>query len=315
MSTKQNATKLFSGQNSLYLSENIAKYYGQDLGRINYTKFKDGEFSVSFDETVRGCDVFLILSTFSPADNLMELLMMIDAAKRASAHYITAVIPYFGFARQDRKDKPRTAIAARLVADLLTAAGITRVMTIDLHAPQIQGFFNVPVDHLYSSKIFLKYINDLNLPNLTICAPDMGAAPRARSYTKRLNCDMVVCDKTRKAANLIEKITLIGDVRGRDVIIVDDIVDTAGTICKVSDTIMENGANSVRAICTHGVFSGDALEKIEKSALQEIVVTNSIPQNQQSHKLKVISVAEMLAIAIKSVNEHTSINTLFENPI
>jgi len=314
MPARINETKLFSGQNSRYLAEKMAKSYGKELGSVTINRFKDGEFAVSFDETVRGCDVFLIQSTFAPQDNLMELLMMIDAAKRASAHYITAVIPYFGMARQDRKDKPRVAIGARLVADLLSAAGVYRVMTMDLHAAQIQGFFNVPVDHLYASKIFIPYIQSLNLDKLTICAPDMGAASRVRSYLKKLDADMVVCDKVRKEANKVESITLIGDVKGRDVVIIDDIIDTAGTICKVADAIMERGARSVRACCTHPVLSGDAYQNINKSSLVEVVVADTIPlrEGEDHSKIRVISVADLFAKAIRSVNEHQSINNLFE---
>jgi ribose-phosphate pyrophosphokinase len=314
MPARINETKLFSGQNSRYLAEKMAKSYGKELGSVTINRFKDGEFAVSFDETVRGCDVFLIQSTFAPQDNLMELLMMIDAAKRASAHYITAVIPYFGMARQDRKDKPRVAIGARLVADLLSAAGVYRVMTMDLHAAQIQGFFNVPVDHLYASKIFIPYIQSLNLDKLTICAPDMGAASRVRSYLKKLDADMVVCDKVRKEANKVESITLIGDVKDRDVVIIDDIIDTAGTICKVADAIMERGARSVRACCTHPVLSGDAYQNINKSSLVEVVVADTIPlrEGEDHSKIRVISVADLFAKAIRSVNEHQSINNLFE---
>jgi ribose-phosphate pyrophosphokinase len=314
MPARINETKLFSGQNSRYLAEKIAKSYGKELGSVTINRFKDGEFAVSFDETVRGCDVFLIQSTFAPQDNLMELLMMIDAAKRASAHYITAVIPYFGMARQDRKDKPRVAIGARLVADLLSAAGVYRVMTMDLHAAQIQGFFNVPVDHLYASKIFIPYIQSLNLDKLTICAPDMGAASRVRSYLKKLDADMVVCDKVRKEANKVESITLIGDVKDRDVVIIDDIIDTAGTICKVADAIMERGARSVRACCTHPVLSGEAYNNINNSALVEVVVADTLPlrEGEDHSKIRVISVADLFAKAIRSVNEHQSINNLFE---
>ena len=314
MPARINETKLFSGQNSRYLAEKIAKLYGKELGSVTINRFKDGEFAVSFDETVRGCDVFLIQSTFAPQDNLMEILMMVDAAKRASAHYITAVIPYFGMARQDRKDKPRVAIGARLVADLLSAAGVYRVMTMDLHAAQIQGFFNVPVDHLYASKIFIPYIQSLNLDKLTICAPDMGAASRVRSYLKKLDADMVVCDKVRKEANKVESITLIGDVKDRDVVIIDDIIDTAGTICKVADAIMERGARSVRACCTHPVLSGEAYSNINNSSLVEVVVADTLPlrEGEDHSKIRVISVADLFAKAIRSVNEHQSINNLFE---
>jgi ribose-phosphate pyrophosphokinase len=239
-------------------------------------------------------------------------MLLIDACKRASAHYITAVIPYFGLARQDRKDKPRVPIGARMVADMLTNAGATRIMTMDLHAPQIQGFFNVPVDHLDSTTIFVPYIKQLNLPNLTIAAPDMGAAARAKVFTKHLNCDMIVCDKTRARANVVEKITIIGDVEGRDVVIVDDIVDTAGTICKVAEEIMKNGANSVRAFCTHPVLSGNAYDTIENSQLTELVVCNTLPLKKTSPKIKQLSVADLFAKSIRSVKEFNSISHLFE---
>lgn len=305
-------TKIFAGESSRYLAEEIARSFGAPLGDKSLSRFSDGEFQPCFNESVRGADVFLVQSTFAPQDNLMELLLMIDAAKRASAHYITAVIPYFGLARQDRKDKPRVAIGARLVADMISKAGVYRVMTMDLHAAQIQGFFSVPVDHLDSSTIFIPYIKQLKLPNLTIGAPDMGAAPRARVFTKHLECDMVVCDKTRARANVIERITLIGDVKDRDVVIVDDIVDTAGTICKVADEMMRKGARSVRAMCTHPVLSGKAYENIENSALTELVVTNTIPLRQASSKIKVLSVADIFAKTIQSVTENTSISHLFE---
>lgn len=309
---KYHDTKLFSGEATQYLAKKIADAYGKPLGQMTTLRFSDGEFQPCIEESVRGCDVFLVQSTFAPSDNLMELLLMIDACKRASAHYITAVIPYFGLARQDRKDKPRVAIGARLVADMLTKAGITRVMTMDLHAPQIQGFFNVPVDHLDSSTIFIPYIKSLQLPNLTIAAPDMGAAARAKVFTKHLDCDMIVCDKTRARANVVEKITIIGDVQGRDVVIVDDIVDTAGTICKVAEEIMKNGANSVRAFCTHPVLSGKAYENIENSALTELVVTDTLPLKRSSNKIKVLTVANLFAKSIQSVKEFNSISHLFE---
>ncbi len=305
-------TKIFAGESSRYLAEEIARAYGTPLGDKSLSRFSDGEFQPCFNESVRGADVFLVQSTFAPQDNLVELLLMIDAAKRASAHYITAVIPYFGLARQDRKDKPRVAIGARLVADMISKAGVYRVMTMDLHAAQIQGFFSVPVDHLDSSTIFIPYIKQLKLQNLTIGAPDMGAAPRARVFTKHLECDMVVCDKTRARANVIERITLIGDVKDRDVVIVDDIVDTAGTICKVADEMMRKGARSVRAMCTHPVLSGKAYENIENSALTELVVTDTIPLRQQTSKIKVLTVAEIFAKTIQSVTENTSISHLFE---
>jgi len=303
---------MFSGDATKFLGEKIADSYGKPLGDMTVLRFSDGEFQPSINESVRGCDVFLIQSTFAPGDNLLELMLLIDACKRASAHYITAVIPYFGLARQDRKDKPRVPIGARMVADMLTNAGATRIMTMDLHAPQIQGFFNVPVDHLDSTTIFVPYIKQLNLPNLTIAAPDMGAAARAKVFTKHLNCDMIVCDKTRTRANVVEKITIIGDVEGRDVVIVDDIVDTAGTICKVADEIMKNGASSVRAFCTHPVLSGNAYENIENSQLTELVVCNTLPLNKSSKKIKQLSVADLFAKSIRSVKEFNSISHLFE---
>src|SRR4051812_38234479 len=246
--------KIFSGSATKYLADDIALAYGQPLGRVNVDRFSDGEFSPSFDETVRGCDVFIIQSTFAPSDNLMELLLLIDAAKRASAHYITAVIPYFGFARSDRKDKPRVAIAAKLVANLLEAAGVTRIMTMDLHAPQIQGFFDVPVDHLDASSLFVPYIKSLKLPNLTIAAPDMGGVHRARSYAKYFNADIVICDKQRKKANEIEGMTVIGDVEGRDIMLIDDIVDTAGAFIKKKKKMFEKGGKRGRGDCFYGRF-------------------------------------------------------------
>lgn len=309
---KHHDIKLFAGDATRALGEKIALAYGKPLGNMEVMRFSDGEFQPCINESVRGCDVFLIQSTFAPADNLLELMLLIDACKRASAHYITAVIPYFGLARQDRKDKPRVPIGSRMVADMLTGAGVTRIMTMDLHAPQIQGFFNVPVDHLDSTTVFVPYIKHLNLPNLTIAAPDMGAAARAKVFTKHLNCDMIVCDKTRARANVVEKITIIGDVEGRDVVIVDDIVDTAGTICKVADEIMAKGASSVRAFCTHPVLSGKAYENIENSQLTELVVTDTLPLRRESNKIKVLSVAELFAKSIHSVKEFSSISHLFE---
>lgn len=303
---------MFSGDATKFLGEKIAESYGKPLGDLTVLRFSDGEFQPCINESVRGCDVFLIQSTFAPGDNLLELMLLIDACKRASAHYITAVIPYFGLARQDRKDKPRVPIGARMVADMLTNAGATRIMTMDLHAPQIQGFFNVPVDHLDSTTIFVPYIKQLNLPNLTIAAPDMGAAARAKVFTKHLNCDMIVCDKTRARANVVEKITIIGDVEGRDVVIVDDIVDTAGTICKVAEEIMKNGASSVRAFCTHPVLSGNAYDTIENSQLTELVVCNTLPLKKTSPKIKQLSVADLFAKSIRSVKEFNSISHLFE---
>ena len=303
--------KIFGGTASKYLAEQIASHYGAPLGDLQVVRFSDGEFSPSFDESVRGCDVFIIQSTFSPTDNLFELLLLIDAAKRASAHYITAVIPYFGFARSDRKDKPRVAIASKLVANLLTAAGVTRIMTMDLHAPQIQGFFDVPVDHMDASAIFVPYIKSLDLPNMLICAPDMGGVHRARTYASYFNADMAIIDKHRKRANEIESMTVIGDVKGRDVILVDDIIDTAGTLTKAAGLLIDSGAASVRAFCTHPVLSGAAYERVENSHLTELVVCDTIPLKKESSKIKQLSTSALFAKAIQRVYAYEAINSLF----
>ena len=303
--------KLVSGQATRYLAEEIATSFGQPLGEVTIARFSDGEFQPSLDESVRGCDVFIIQSTFAPSDNLLELLMVIDATKRASAHYITAVIPYFGFSRQDRKDKPRVPIASKMVANLLTAAGVTRIMTLDLHAPQIQGFFDIPVDHLEAATVFIPYIEALNLPNLTIAAPDMGGTHRAIGYAKYFNVEMVICDKHRKRANEIASMTVIGDVEGKDIVIIDDLVDTAGTLTKAAELLFDKGANSVRAFCTHPVLSGEAYERIEHSRLTELVVCNTIPLKRTSPKIRVISVADLFAKAIHAVYSHESISDLF----
>jgi ribose-phosphate pyrophosphokinase len=307
-----NPVKLFAGSGSKELAQKIADAYGRDLGDIVLSRFSDGEFQPHFNESVRGCDVFLIQSTHQPTDNLMELLMMIDAARRASAHDVNAVIPYFGLARQDRKDKPRVAIGSKLVANLLVAAGIDRIMTMDLHAAQIQGFFDIPVDHLDASIIFVPYIKSLGLGNLTIASPDMGGSYRARGFAKFFNAEVVICDKRRKRANEIESMTLIGDVTGQDIVLIDDICDTAGTLAKAAGLIMERGARSVRAVCTHPVLSGNAYETIENSALAELIVTDSIPLKRQSDKIRVLSTAELFAKAIMNVNEHGSISQLFK---
>jgi ribose-phosphate pyrophosphokinase len=303
--------KIFAGSNSEVLASKIAKSFGTELGKKKITRFSDGEFSVSFEESVRGQDVFIIQSTVPPSDNLLELLLMIDAAKRASAHRIVAVIPYFGFARQDRKDRPRVAIGAKLVANLLTAAGVDRVMTMDLHADQIQGFFEVPVDHLYASTIFLPYLQRLNLENLLIAAPDTGGTKRANAYSKYLKVDMAICYKQRKVANKIENMTVIGDVEGKDVVLIDDIIDTAGTLTKAAEMMMNKGAKSVRAICTHGVLSGPALERIENSQLKELIITDTIPQENLSDKIKVLSVGDLFGDVIKRVKNHDSISSHF----
>ena len=312
MASNFNSVKLFSGSGTIALSEKIASCYGKDLGKIMLSRFSDGEFQPHYEESIRGCDVFLIQSTCQPNDNLVELLMMIDAAKRASAHYITAVIPYFGLARQDRKDKPRVAIGAKLVANLLVAAGIHRIMTMDLHAAQIQGFFDIPVDHLDASVIFVPHIKSLGLENLTIASPDMGGSYRARTFAKYFNAEVVICDKRRKRANEIESMSIIGDVTGQDIVLIDDIIDTAGTLSKAASLIMEKGANSVRAVCTHAVLSGKAYETIENSALTELIVTDTIPLKQESPKIRVLSTADLFSRAIANVNEHASISDLFK---
>ena len=307
--------KIFAGRNTYSLADKIAKKYGTGLGNVHVSQFSDGEFQPSFEETVRGCDVFLIQTTSPPADNLFELLLLIDAAKRASAKEIIAVMPYYGFARQDRKDKPRVAIGAKLVANLLLSAGVTRIMTMDLHADQIQGFFDVPVDHLYASTIFIPYIKKLNLPNLTMAAPDMGGSKRANAYAKFLKADIVICYKQRKKANEISSMTLIGDVEGKDIVLIDDICDTAGTLTKAADLMIEKGASSVRAMCTHPILSGKAYENIEKSKLTELIVTDTIPLKEGyqniTNKIKILSVADIFADVINLVHSHESISEKF----
>jgi len=306
-----NAVKIFSGSASNYLAKDIAKYYGKDLGAATILKFSDGEMSPSFDESVRGCDVFIIQSTFPSSDNLMELLLMIDAARRASAHYVTAVMPYFGYSRQDRKDRPRVGIGAKLIGNLLTAAGADRLMTIDLHAGQIQGFMDFPVDHLEGNAIFVPYLKTLNLNNLVFASPDVGGVVRTRNMAKFFNADMVICDKHRKRANEIASMQLIGDVKGADVVLVDDLIDTGGTLCKAAQLIMDKGAKSVRAVVTHPVLSGNAYENISNSILTELLVTDTIPQKQACDKIKVLSVAELFAKAIGRIRDHESISSLF----
>ena len=306
------ASYLFSTRTSKVLAEKIAQHYGQDLGKIKFQDFSDGEFEPVLDQTVRGGRVFLIGSTFPPADNLLELLLMIDAAKRASAKSITVVLPYYGLARQDRKDQPRAPIGAKLVANLLTAAGATRIMTMDLHADQIQGFFEIPVDHLYASTIFIDYIQKLNLDNLTIASPDMGGAKRAKNYASHLGAEVVIAYKERKKANVIEEMFLIGDVVGKNVILIDDMIDTAGTLCKAADILIEKGAKSVRAMAPHGVLSGKAYENIAKSKISEVIITDTIPVKAElSSKIKVLSCAELFADVMKMVHEHKSISDKF----
>ena len=303
--------KIFSGTNSNYLATEIASSYGKQLGAISSLRFNDGEINVSYDESVRGCDIFIIQSLFPPADNIMELLLMIDAARRASAATITVIAPYFGYARQDRKDKPRVAIAAKLVANILTAAGADRLMTCDLHAGQIQGFFDIPVDHLDGSAIFVPYLRSLKLENLLFASPDVGGVSRARNMAKYLEADLVVCDKHRKRAGEIASMQLIGDVEGANVVLVDDLIDTGGTICKAAELIMQNGAASVRAICTHPILSGKAIDNINNSVLEELVITNTIPLREVSSKIKVLTVADLFAKAIRKLQDKDSISSLF----
>jgi ribose-phosphate pyrophosphokinase len=307
-----NKIKIFSGRTTRYLAEKIAQSYGTELGKIVVTEFCDGEFQPSFEENIRGNDIFIVQSTFAPASNLLELLMLIDAARRASARNIIAVIPYFGFARQDRKDKPRVSIAAKLMANLLSTAGVQRIITIDLHADQIQGFFDVPVDHVFASSIFVPYLKKQNFKNLTIASPDTGGTRRVGTYAKFMGTDFVICYKQRSKPNEIGKMALVGDVKGRDVVLVDDIVDTAGTLTKAARIIMENGANSVRAMCTHPLFSKDAMEKLEKSDILEMVVTDTIPLKRESPKITVLSTANLFAEVIKRVESHESISSLFK---
>jgi len=307
----QSNAKIFSGTGSKYLAEKIAKKFGEPLGKVTVQRFSDGEIGVEFQESIRGRYVFLIQSTFSPTDNLMELLLMIDAAKRASADKVIAVIPYYGFARQDRKDKPRVAIGSKLVANMLVAAGTDRVVTMDLHAPQIQGYFDIPVDHLDSSAIFIPYIEQLRLENLTFAAPDVGSANRIREIASYFECEMVICDKHRKRANEIASMVLIGDVSNRDVILIDDICDTGGTLAKSAALIKESGARSVRALCTHPVLSGNAFQNIDNSVLEELVVCDTIPVKNLSKKIKILSTDELFAVALRNAYENKSINSLF----
>src|SRR5688572_10368670 len=305
------SVKIFSGRATAYLAEKIANAYGEGLGGVIYQSFSDGEMSPFIAESVRGHEVFLIQSTFPPSDNLMELLLMVDAAKRASASSVNVVIPYFGYARQDRKDKPRVAIAAKLIANLISAAGANRIMACDLHADQIQGFFDIPVDHLDGSYIFIPYLKSLGLDHIMFASPDVGGIKRARSFAKFFDAELAVCDKYRKEANKIESMRLIGEVEGMDVVLVDDLVDTAGTICKAASLLKEKGAKSVRAVCTHPVLSGKAHENIENSLLEELVVSDTIPLKMKSSKIKVLSVSDLYAKAIRKIHDNESISSLF----
>ncbi len=303
--------KIFSGTNSRYIAEEIAKELGVELGKMNITRFADGEFEVSFEESIRGCEVYLVQSTFPNSDNLMELLLMIDAAKRASASSVIAVIPYFGWARQDRKDKPRVSIAAKLVSDLLVAAGVDRVITMDLHADQIQGFFNIPVDHLYASWVFIPYIQSLKLEDMVIATPDVGGAKRANNYAKYLDVPLVLCHKQRAKANVVAKMTVIGDVKDKNVILVDDMVDTAGTITKAADLMLANGAKSVRALASHAIMSDPASDRVTDCGLTEMIFTNSIPYTKDCKKCTILSVARLFADTIRRVHSNQSISSQY----
>jgi ribose-phosphate pyrophosphokinase len=305
------AVKIISGRASTYLAEKIANAYGEPLGEVLYQQFSDGEMSPFIMESVRGHDVFIVQSTFAPADNFLELVLMIDAAKRASAQNVNVIIPYFGYARQDRKDKPRVAIAAKLIANLLSAAGADRIMACDLHADQIQGFFDIPVDHLDGAYIFVPYLKSLGLKNIMFASPDVGGIKRARSFAKFFTADLAVCDKFRKEFNKVESMRLIGEVEGKEVVLVDDLVDTAGTICKAATLLKDNGAISVRAVCTHPVLSGNAYENIEKSVLEELVVTDTIPLKKTTPKIKVLTMSNLFAKAIRKIHDHESISSLF----
>ncbi|MCG8696766.1 MAG: ribose-phosphate pyrophosphokinase [Bacteroidales bacterium] len=303
--------KFFCGRSSRYVAEKIVKSFGTELGKTSVLEFSDGEFQPAYTESVRGCIVFIIQSTFPPQDNLMELLLMIDAAKRASAYKVVAVMPYLGLARQDRKDRPRCSIGAKLVADLLTSAGVDRIMTMDLHADQIQGFFDVPVDHLYASSLFIPYLKSLENPELVVAAPDMGGSKRANAYARYLNSEMVICYKSRKKANVVDEIKVIGEVKDKDIVIVDDMIDTAGTVCLAADMMKSEGAKTVRVLATHPVLSGPAYERIDNSSITELVVTDTIPLRGHSDKIKVISVADIFADVINKVYKYKSISSNF----
>ena len=311
MAVTELTPKIFACTQSIPLAEQIAKAFGQPLGKVNFSRYSDGEYQPSFEESIRGTRIFIIGSTHPSSDNLMEMLLMLDAAKRASARHITAVLPYYGWARQDRKDKPRVPIAAKLVAKMLETAGATRIITMDLHADQIQGFFEKPVDHLFASTIFMPYLRKLNLPNLCMASPDMGGSKRAYTYSKALESDVVICYKQREKANVVTHMELIGEVKGKNVVLVDDMVDTAGTLTKAADLMVERGALSVRAITTHGLLSGDAYERIENSKLTELIITDSISKDHPSSKIKVLSCAELFADVMHRVHTNTSISSKF----
>ncbi len=305
------SVKIFAGSGSIKLAEAIADAYGKPLGKCTSQIFSDGELNFAYDESVRGSHVFIIQATPPPSDHIMELLLMIDAARRASARHVTAVVPYFGYARQDRKDRPRVAIAAKLLANMISAAGADRIMTCDLHAGQIQGFFDIPVDHLDGSYVFVPYLKKLKLENMVFASPDVGGSKRTRHYAKFFEADMVICDKYRKRANEIASMQVIGDVKDRDVVLVDDMVDTAGTLSKAAIVLKEKGARSVRAVCTHGVLSGAAYDNLEQSALEELIITDTIPLHKKSKKIKVLTMSDLFAKAIRKVHDNESISSLF----
>lgn len=305
------SVKIFGGNSNPKLAEAIANSFGKPLGTVAIRKFSDGELWVSFDESVRGCDVFIVQSTGAPSDNLVELILMVDAAKRASADYVTVVVPYFGYARQDRKDQPRVSIAAKLMANILSAAGADRLMTVDFHADQIQGFFDIPVDHLDGSSVFVPYLSDLNSENLVFASPDVGGVKRARNYAKYFSADMVVVDKHREKANQVASMQLIGNVEGADVVLVDDLIDTGGTMCKAAQLIMDKGAKSVRAVVTHPVLSGNAYKNINESVLEELVVTDTLQLTESSDKIRVLEIGDLFARAIERIHNHESTSSLF----
>lgn len=307
----KSTVKIFSCEASEYLASEIAKSYGTELGDVVVDRFSDGELATYFDESVRGSEVFIVQSMFPPADNIMEMLLMIDAARRASAKKITVVAPYFGYARQDRKDKPRVAIGAKLLANMITAAGADRIMTLDLHADQIQGFFDIPLDHFNGSSVFAPYLESLNLENLVIASPDVGGVKRARTFAKHFGVDLVMCDKHRERANQVASMQLIGNVEGADVVLVDDLIDTGGTLCRAAQLIMDKGARSVRAICTHPVLSGNAYENIANSVMEELVVTNSLKVREDAEKIRVLNLGDLFGHAIKRVYDLESISSLF----
>ena len=303
--------KIFSGSASRYLAEKICDFFGSPLGEIELLKFSDGEMQVYYEESIRGSDIFIVQSTFAPADNIMELLLLIDAAKRASANQVIVVIPYFGYARQDRKFKSRVSVGAKLMANTLTSAGADRVVTMDLHAGQIQGFFDIPLDHLYASVVFVPYLKGLNLENLCIASPDIGGSARARAYSQFLDAELLIVDKHRIRPNEVASMEVIGEPEGRNIVLIDDLVDTAGTLCKAADILMERGALSVRAVATHPILSGPAYDRIANSQLKELVVTDTIPIKQEIPNLKVISVAPVFAKAFRKIHNYESISSLF----